>query len=102
MQLSYTQITAPANGQLGETHLQKGQYVQPGQQLFSIISNEQYWIVANFKETQIEHMKIGQPVHVEVDGYPDQEIKGKIVDFSNATDAKFSLLPLFQWIYPRY
>jgi len=93
LNLTYTRIIAPASGKLGKTNLKQGQYVQGGQQLFSLISNDKYWIVANFKETQIEHMKVGQPVHIEVDGFPDKEITGKISGFSDATGAKFSLLP---------
>lgn len=93
LKLSYTHVIAPVAGRIGKTNLQKGQLVQPGQQLFSVVNNERYWIVANFKETQLEKMKIGQQVKVEVDGYPDKEITGKITDFSAATGAKFSLLP---------
>lgn len=93
LNLSYTKIIAPAAGKLGKTNLKTGQYVQGGQQLFSLVSNDSYWIVANFKETQIEHMKVGQVVDIVIDGYPDQEITGTISDFSDATGAKFSLLP---------
>lgn len=93
LNLSYTKIIAPATGKIGKTNLKTGQYIQGGQQLFSLVSNDRYWITANFKETQIEHMKVGQPVHIVVDGYPDQEITGKITGFSDATGAKFSLLP---------
>ncbi|PYF75011.1 HlyD family secretion protein [Pedobacter nutrimenti] len=93
LNLSYTHIIAPASGKIGKTNLKKGQYVQGGQPLFSLISNDRYWIVANFKETQIEHMKIGQHVEIKVDGYPDHKISGKISGFSDATGAKFSLLP---------
>jgi len=93
LNLSYTKIIAPAAGKLGKTNLKTGQYVQGGQQLFSLVSNDNYWIVANFKETQIEHMKVGQLVDVVIDGYPDQEITGTITGFSDATGAKFSLLP---------
>jgi membrane fusion protein, multidrug efflux system len=93
LKLSYTRVIAPTGGRIGKTNLQKGQLVQPGQQLFSVVNNERYWIVANFKETQLEKMKIGQPVKVEIDGYPDKEITGKITEFSAATGAKFSLLP---------
>ena len=93
LKLSYTKITAPTTGKIGKTNLQKGQFVQTGQVLFSIISNEKYWIIANFKETQIEHMQIGQNVNIEIVGYPDEKIQGKISDFSDATGAKFSLLP---------
>lgn len=93
LDLSYTRIIAPSTGKLGKTNLKPGQYVQGGQQLFSLVSNDKYWIVANFKETQIENMKVGQPVKIEVDGYPNQEMSGKISGFSDATGAKFSLLP---------
>jgi len=93
LNLSYTKIVAPAAGKLGKTNLKTGQYVQGGQQLFSLVSNDNYWIVANFKETQIEHMKVGQVVDIIIDGYPDHEITGTISDFSDATGAKFSLLP---------
>jgi membrane fusion protein (multidrug efflux system) len=93
LNLSYTRIVAPSAGKLGKTNLKTGQYVQGGQQLFTMVSNDSYWIVANFKETQIEHMKVGQTVDIFIDGYPDQEITGVISDFSDATGAKFSLLP---------
>lgn len=93
LNLSYTRIIAPTSGKIGKSNLKKGQYVQGSQQLFSIVNNEQYWITANFKETQIEHMKIGMPAEIIVDGYPDTKITGKITDFSDATGAKFSLLP---------
>lgn len=93
LNLSYTKIIAPAAGKLGKTNLKTGQYVQGGQQLFNLVSNDNYWIVANFKETQIEHMKVGQLVDIIIDGYPDQKITGTISDFSDATGARFSLLP---------
>ena len=93
LNLSYTRIIAPAAGKLGKTNLKSGQYVQGGQQLFNLVSNENYWIVANFKETQIEHLKVGQLADIVIDGYPDQKIKGTISGFSDATGAKFSLLP---------
>ncbi|MCF0054839.1 HlyD family secretion protein [Dyadobacter sp. CY356] len=93
LDLSYTRIIAPSTGKLGKTNLKPGQFVQGGQQLFSLVSSDKYWIVANFKETQLEHMKVGQPVKIEVDGYPNQEVSGRISGFSDATGAKFSLLP---------
>ncbi|WP_159470499.1 HlyD family secretion protein [Dyadobacter sp. 3J3] len=93
LDLSYTRIIAPSTGKLGKTNLKPGQFVQGGQQLFSLVSSDKYWIVANFKETQLEHMKVGQQVKIEMDGYPNQEITGKISGFSDATGAKFSLLP---------
>jgi len=93
LDLSYTRIIAPTDGKIGKTNLQKGQFVQTGQVLFTVVSNEKYWIIANFKETQIEHMRVGQNVEIEISGYPDVKIQGKISDFSDATGARFSLLP---------
>ena len=93
LRLSYTRILAPASGKVGKTNLQPGQFVQAGQPLFTIVNNEQFWIIANFKETQIKNLKIGQPVDIEIDGYPNQKITGKITSFSEATGARFSLLP---------
>lgn len=93
LNLSYTQVIAPVSGRIGKTNLQKGQLLAAGQPLFTIVNNEQYWIVANFKETQLQHMRVGQEAELTIDGYPDRKITGKISSFSDATGAKFSLLP---------
>ena len=93
LKLSYTKIIMPINGRIGKINLQKGQYIQPGQPLFSIVNNERYWVVANFKETQLARLKIGQTVNIKMDGYPNSDITGKIVEFSDATGAKTTLLP---------
>jgi membrane fusion protein (multidrug efflux system) len=93
LRLSYCYLYAPSNGRLGKRNLEVGQYVQPGQSLFTVVNDDKFWIVANFKETQIEKMKIGQEVEVKLDGYPDVPIRGKVSSFSLATGAKFSLLP---------
>lgn len=93
LRLSYCNIAAPVNGQIGKRNLELGQYVQPGQPLMTVVNNDKFWVVANFKETQLEKMKVGQEVTVKLDGYPDVEIKGKVASFSLATGAKFSLLP---------
>ena len=93
LQLSYTVITAPTDGVVSKKSLQVGQFVSAGQMLFSIVSNDQLWVVANFKETQLSKMKVGQEVEVEVDAFEGQSLKGKITSFSRATGAKFSLLP---------
>src|SRR5206468_12061390 len=70
-----------------------GQFIQPGQPLLTIVNNEQFWIIANFKETQIKNLKTGQVANIEIDGYPNVKITGRITSFSEATGAKFSLLP---------
>ena len=93
LNLSYTVITAPEDGIVSKVNVQVGQLVQTGQSLFSIVMDTNPWVVANFKETQLTKMKIGQKVMVHVDAYPDHELEGKITSFSPATGARFALLP---------
>jgi membrane fusion protein (multidrug efflux system) len=93
LKLSYTKIYAQATGKTGKLNLEKGQFVQVGQTLFTIVNTSDFWIVANFKETQIEHLKEGKAVDIYVDGFPDVTIKGTISSLSEATGAKYSLLP---------
>ena len=93
LRLSYCKIYAPVNGRIGKRNLEVGQYVQPGQPLMTVVNSDKFWVVANFKETQLADMKEGQEVSVKLDGYPDVDIKGKIASFSLATGSKFSLLP---------
>lgn len=93
LNLSYTVITAAVDGQVSKVNLQPGQYLQPGQALFSIIPDNTKWVVANFKETQLTKMKIGQKVIVKVDAYPDHEFQGTVTSYSPATGSKMSLLP---------
>jgi membrane fusion protein (multidrug efflux system) len=93
LRLTYTKIEAPVAGKVGKTNLQIGQFIQPGQPLFTIINNEQFWLVANFKETQLAKLKMGQPVEITIDGYPDKTFTGRITSFSEATGAQTSLLP---------
>lgn len=93
LQLSYSTITAPASGHISRKSVQPGQYVAPGQQLIAIVGSNKLWIVANFKETQLQKITPGLPVIIHVDAYPDREFKGKIESISSGTGAKFSLLP---------
>lgn len=93
LKLSYTRIPSPISGKIGRKNMEPGQYIQPGQTLCTIVNNSSYWIVANFKETQIEKMHEGQTVKITLDAFPDQPIAGKIVSLSEATGAKFALLP---------
>lgn len=92
LQLSYAYILAPVSGTVSQKNVQPGQLVQIGQPLFSIVDSS-IWIVANFKETQVEDIRIGQNVEVDVDAFSDKPLQGKVVDFSAATGAKFALLP---------
>ncbi|RTY91823.1 HlyD family secretion protein [Flavobacterium sp. GT3R68] len=93
LNLDYTVVTASIDGQVSKIAIQPGQLVQPGQSLFYIINNEEAWVIANFKETQLNKMKMGQKVTIKVDAYPDTDFEGEITSFSPATGSKFSLLP---------
>lgn len=93
LNLSYTVVTASIDGQVSKIEIQPGQLVQPGQSLFYIINNTTAWVIANFKETQLDKMVIGQDVTIKVDAYPDYKFKGTVTSFSPATGSKFSLLP---------
>ena len=92
LQLSYTQIKAPAKGQVGNKTVQVGQRVQPGQTLMSLVQ-QQPWIVANFKETQLGKMQPGQVVEIKLDAFSNHSFKGRIDSLSPASGAKFALLP---------
>lgn len=93
LQLTYAYLIAPSDGFISKKSVQVGQLVNPGQTLMSLVDDAQLWITANFKETQIENMKEGQDVEVEVDAYPGKKFKGKIESLQAATGSKFSLLP---------
>jgi membrane fusion protein (multidrug efflux system) len=93
LQLSYTVITSPADGIVSKRNIQLGQLVQPGQTLFAIVNDKGIYITANFKETQMEHLRIGEKVDITADAYSDSTFQGSIESFAGATGAKFSLLP---------
>ncbi|MCW3465776.1 HlyD family secretion protein [Chitinophaga nivalis] len=93
LQLSYTQIKAPVTGIVTKRRIQKGQLIQPGQTLFAVVDENSLYITANFKETQMEHIRPGQEVAIEVDAYPGHKITGKVHNFAGTTGAKISLLP---------
>ncbi len=93
LQLSYTTVLSPASGITSKKSIQIGQLVQAGQTLFSIVNDNSLYITANFKETQLDHIRNGQKVEIEVDAYPEMKLEGTVYNFSPATGAKFSLLP---------
>lgn len=93
LQLSYTQISSPSSGIVSNKNIQVGQLIQPGQSLFAVVNDNSLFVKANFKETQLEELKAGQLVDIEVDAFPKEKITGHIYNFSPATGAKFSLLP---------
>jgi membrane fusion protein (multidrug efflux system) len=93
LNLSYTVVTAQESGFISKVNVQTGQFVQAGQALFSIVLNENPWVVANFKETQIARMKTGQHVTVHADALPGHDFEATLTSFSPATGSRFALLP---------
>jgi membrane fusion protein (multidrug efflux system) len=93
LQLSYATVTAPASGVVSKKDVEVGQLVQAGQPLMAIVEGTELWVVANFKETQLRKMRVGQRVDFTVDAYPKKTFRGRVESFSAATGAKFSLLP---------
>jgi membrane fusion protein (multidrug efflux system) len=93
LQRSYATVTAPISGVVSRKNVEQGQYVESGQTLLSVASDGGVWVVANFKETQLTHMKPGQDVEFEVDTYPGVVFRGKVDSISGATGARFALLP---------
>ena len=91
--LAYTAIVAPYTGKMGKKSILEGQQIQPGQPLVSIVNEKAKWITANFKETQVYGMYVGQPVEIRVDAIDDIVYQGVIEAISGSTGAKFSLLP---------
>jgi membrane fusion protein (multidrug efflux system) len=91
--LSYTAIVAPADGYVSRVGIQNGQFIQAGQALFNIVTDDALWVVANFKETQLSKMHVGQKVTVKVDAFPNRHFEARLTSFSPATGARFSLLP---------
>ncbi|PWT77246.1 MAG: secretion protein HlyD [Bacteroidetes bacterium] len=93
LKISYTKIYAPQAGKIGKRNVTEGQFVQAGAPLFSIVNDSTYWIIANFKETQIKKFHEGMPANIELDAYPGVKLTGRIASLSEATGARFSLLP---------
>lgn len=92
LQLSYTDVLAPVNGTVGHKTVEVGQQIERGQALMSIVSDEK-WVVANFKETQLERMHFGQPVDIKIDAFPREHFHGKVDSMAPASGAQFALLP---------
>jgi membrane fusion protein (multidrug efflux system) len=91
-QLSYTNITAPTGGKVGSKSVEIGQRVQPGTPLMAIVGND-YWVTANFKETQLGEIKRGERVEVKIDAFGDRTFTGRVDSISPASGAEFALLP---------
>ena len=93
LNLSYTVLTAPVDGTVGARSLRVGQYVQAGTQLMALVPLQAVYIVANFKETQLTHMRAGEKVEISIDSYPNAKLTGHVDSLSPASGLQFALLP---------
>jgi membrane fusion protein (multidrug efflux system) len=91
--LGYTRIVAPVDGMVGERGVRAGQYVRPGMQVIYVVPLDSVWVVANFKETQLTRVALGQTASVTVDSFPGRTIRGVVDSIAPASGSQFSLLP---------
>jgi membrane fusion protein (multidrug efflux system) len=92
LDLTRTVVVAPVSGRIAMKNIDPGKYVMPGQALLAIVK-EDIWVIANFKETQIAKMAVGQPVEIKVDAYPSMKFSGHVDSLQSGTGSVFSLLP---------
>jgi membrane fusion protein (multidrug efflux system) len=92
LQLSYTQIRAPADGRIGKKNIEVGNRVAPGQPIAALVQPD-FWLVANFKETQLAKVRPGQPVLFRTDAFPGREFRGQVQSIAPASGSQFALLP---------
>ncbi len=90
--LGYTRIEAPADGTVGERQVRPGQLVSPGTQIISFV-NRIKWVLANYRETQLTNVKVGDPAEIRVDEYPGKIFKGRVIEIAPASGSQFALLP---------
>jgi membrane fusion protein (multidrug efflux system) len=90
LNLSYTVILAPCDGYASRKTIQAGELVMQGQNLLSVVESGQKWVIANYRETQRKHLKIGSRAEITIDAFPDMRFEGKVVAISNATGAEYS------------
>jgi membrane fusion protein (multidrug efflux system) len=90
--LGYTKIHAPEDGTVGERQVRPGQLVSPGTQVLTLVA-ETKWIQANYRETQLTHMKVGDSAEIHIDEYPGQIVRGKVLEIAPASGSQFALLP---------
>ena len=93
LNLSYCTVVAPCDGQLGRRALEEGQFISAGQTITYIMPNTTKWVIANYKETQVENLLVGQHVRMTVDAISDKEFEGTVTAISGATGSKYSLVP---------
>ncbi len=90
--LNYTRIVAPENGIVSERKVRPGQLVSPGTQVISLVETE-IWVQANYKETQVRHLRAGDPAEIRVDAFPGVIFRGKVDQVAPASGSQFALLP---------
>ena len=90
--LGYTKINAPDDGTMGERQVRPGQLVSPGTQVISFVALTK-WVEANYRETQLTNVKVGDPAELRIDEYPGQLIRGKVIEIAPASGSQFALLP---------
>ena len=90
--LGYTKIAAPGDGSVGERQVRPGQLVSPGTQVIAFVSNIK-WVQANYRETQLTNVKVGDPAEIRIDEYPGKVFRGKVVEIAPASGSQFALLP---------
>ena len=91
--LGYTRIAAPVDGMVGERGVRAGQYVRPGAQVISVVPLDTVWVVANYKETQLTRVAVGQRASVTIDTFPGVTISGHVDSIAPASGSQFTLLP---------
>lgn len=90
--LGYTKIAAPGDGTVGERQVRPGQLVSPGTQVIAFVSNIK-WVQANYRETQLTNVKVGDPAEIRIDEYPGKVFRGKVLEIAPASGSQFALLP---------
>jgi len=93
LDLSHVRTVAPSSGVVANFSIRKGEYIIAGAPLFSLVDDSYIWVEANFKETDLTHLQVGQPATIKVDSYPDQQWQGHVASITPGTGSVFSLLP---------
>ena len=93
LNLKRTIVSAPGDGVITNFGLEVGEYIEEGKPIFSLVGTDKIWVRANFKETELTHVKVGQSAELRIDTYPDRVIRGVVASISPATGAEFALLP---------
>ena len=93
LNLEFTEIRAPADGTLGKRLVEPGMNLKPNQPVFTLVDSGARWVVANFKETQLPNIRLGQPVEIEVDAIKGRHLRGKVDSFAPGSGSTFALIP---------